>query len=140
MKTQKISKENIIILSIAIILSIGIIIFAVINTSSNNKVSDISTSTSNSVSYDKFAQCLASKGATMYGAAWCPHCQEQKAAFGTSFKYIKYVECPDNTQLCIDKGIQGYPTWIMGTTTITEGFDKNKTMKELSDATGCPLP
>ena len=76
----------------------------------------------------------------MYGAESCPHCIKQKAVFGDSFKFINYVECPDNTQLCINRGIQGYPTWLLGTTTIAEGFDKNKTMQELSDATGCELP
>ena len=62
---------------------------------------------------DAFAKCLTDKGWTMYGAVWCPHCQDQKKAFGDSFKYIKYVECPDNIQLCTDKGVNGYPTWIV---------------------------
>ncbi len=91
--------------------------------------------------YDVFAQCLTDKGAVMYGAAWCTHCKEQKEILGDSFKYIKYVECPDNTKICLDKGIEGYPTWLFGTSTKkVEGFDKNTTMQELSDATGCVLP
>jgi hypothetical protein len=126
------SKQNKIIIGSAVVLSVAIIIFAVIT---NNK-----SKNTNVVSYDKFAQCLTDKGAVMYGAAWCPHCQEQKAVFGDSFKFVKYVECPDNTQLCIDKGIQGYPTWLIGSSTKLEGFDKNKTMKDLSGATGCQLP
>ncbi len=32
--------------------------------------------------YDKFAQCLATKQAKMYGLYWCPHCIEQKEMFG----------------------------------------------------------
>ena len=131
MNEQKMSKGNKIIMGVAIVICAAIILFAVFY--NNNKTPNASGK------YDAFAECLAAKGATMYGAAWCPHCQEQKAVFGTSFKYINYVECPDNTQLCIDKGIQGYPTWLMGSTTIDEGFDSN-TMKKLSDATGCPLP
>lgn len=62
-----------------------------------------------------FAQCLTDKGFVMYGAAWCSHCQAQKALFGDSFKNIKYVECPDNINFCLDKGIKGYPTWIKET-------------------------
>ena len=62
---------------------------------------------------DAFAKCLTDKGWTMYGAVWCPHCKEQKDLFGTSFQYIKYVECPDNIQLCTDKWINGYPTWVV---------------------------
>ena len=126
------TKGNKIIISCAVILIIAIIIFAFTNSnkiSGNNKVG----------AYDTFAQCLTEKGATMYGAAWCPHCQEQKAVFGDSFKLIKYIECPDNIQICIDKGIQGYPTWLIGTSTKLEGFD-GKTMRELSDASGCFLP
>lgn len=65
--------------------------------------------------YDSFAQALKSGGATFYGAFWCPHCQEQKEEFGSSKKYLPYVECanPDNsqTQICKDKKIESYPTW-----------------------------
>ena len=60
---------------------------------------------------DAFAKCLTEKGLVMYGAEWCVHCKEQKALFGNSFQYVKYVECPDNTQLCVAEGINGYPTW-----------------------------
>src|SRR5471030_2574861 len=68
--------------------------------------------------YDVFAQCLKDKGATFYGAFWCPHCQAQKKEFGSSVKLLPYVECstPDasgQTQICIDKGITSYPTWIL---------------------------
>jgi len=130
------NKQNKIIMGAAVVIAIAIVIFAVMNTHSTG-----TTSYSNTPSkYDAFAQCLTKAGAVMYGAAWCPHCQEQKATFGNSFQYIKYVECPDNVQLCIDKGVQGYPTWIMGTSTkIYEGFDGN-TMKALAQATGCVLP
>ena len=124
-------KQSKIIVSCAVILSITIIAFAFVNTAAKNKIPGL---------YDTFAQCLTGKGAVMYGAEWCAHCKAQKAVFGDSFKFIKYVECPDNTQLCIDKGVQGYPTWLIGTSTKLEGFDENKTMKELSDATECPLP
>jgi len=127
------SKQNKIIIGCAVVLSIAIIIVAIVNNPKNNVVNG------KPGLYDQFAQCLTDKGAVMYGAAWCSHCKEQKAAFGDSFKLIKYVECPDNTQLCIDRGIQGFPTWLIGTSTKIEGFD-SKTMKTLSDATGCLLP
>ena len=38
--------------------------------------------------YDDFAQCLTENDAKMYGAFWCPHCKEQKAMFGSSWKYV----------------------------------------------------
>ena len=61
---------------------------------------------------DAFAQCIAQKKLTMYGAAWCSHCKKEKANFGTSFQYIPYVECPENTQVCLDRGVNGYPNCI----------------------------
>ena len=61
----------------------------------------ISSRTQTRPGLDLFAQCLASKKITMYGAVWCPHCQKQKAEFGASFKYVPYVECPDNEKLCM---------------------------------------
>ncbi|NVO03962.1 MAG: hypothetical protein HXX09_14800 [Bacteroidetes bacterium] len=64
---------------------------------------------------DQFAQALSQK-AKFYGAFWCTHCQAQKAEFGSSKKYLPYVECsnPDNTQtqICKDNKIEGYPTWM----------------------------
>ena len=92
--------------------------------------------------YDAFAQCLTSSGAKMYGAFWCPHCKDQKAEFGTSWKYANYVECstPDGqaqTQACIDAGVQTYPTWEFKNGSRNEGV---LTLEQLSKATNCPLP
>lgn len=61
---------------------------------------------------DSFAQCLAEKEAVMYGADWCPHCQNEKRVFGGAFQFIPYVECPDDPQKCLAAGIEAYPTWI----------------------------
>ncbi len=64
---------------------------------------------------DGFAQALKTEGAEFYGAFWCPHCQEQKELFGSSKQYLPYIECSttnkDQTQICKDKKIEGYPTW-----------------------------
>lgn len=87
--------------------------------------------------YDDFAKCVASKNLTMYGAVWCAHCANEKKAFGTSFKYIKYVECPDNIKLCTDLGINGYPTWIDGAGKKYEG---EQGLVGLAKITGCVLP
>ena len=86
--------------------------------------------------FDDFAKCLLSKNITMYGADWCSYCQSEKAAFEGSFKYVPYVECPDNPQLCLDKGIEGYPTWIFpdGKKLVGE-----QGLKKLSQESGCVL-
>lgn len=101
--------------------------------------------------YDEFAMCLKDKGATFYGAFWCPHCQSQKAQFGKSSSKLPYVECsmPDGqtqTQACIDAGIKTYPTWefaMVGTTTATttrERFEGQQDLEKLAEKTGCVLP
>lgn len=92
--------------------------------------------------YDELAQCLKDKGAVFYGAFWCPHCQEQKRFFGNSAELLPYVECsnPDGktqTQICIDKQIQSYPTW--------EFPDGSRLMGEqqpadLASKVGCAMP
>jgi hypothetical protein len=124
------NKQNKTIVGGAVFLVILVIIFAVLNGGSNVP----------SGKYDAFAKCLADRGAVMYGAEWCGHCKENKAAFGDSFKFINYVECPDNTQVCTDNGIQSFPTWLVGTSTRIVGFEKDKTMQELASSTGCELP
>ena len=93
--------------------------------------------------YDGFAQCLGQKGATFYGAFWCPRCQEQKAMFGTqSAKLLPYVECslPDGktrTQACIEKQIESYPTWIFADGSRETGVAP---LADLAEKTGCELP
>lgn len=85
---------------------------------------------------DVFAQCLAEKNITMYGADWCSHCQSEKKAFGDSFRFVPYVECPDNPQKCLAAGINGYPTWEFPGGKKLEG---EQGLEKLSQESGCPL-
>ncbi|MEK7589210.1 MAG: hypothetical protein AAB479_01080 [Patescibacteria group bacterium] len=108
---------------------------------------------------DAFAQCLAEKGITMYGADWCPHCQNEKKAFGDSFRLVPYVECPDDPQKCLAAGINGYPTWVFPASSArldpaslasrraerAGGLDGKKLegeqgLEKLSQESGCILP
>ncbi len=98
--------------------------------------------TSNGRQLEPFASCLTEKGAVMYGAFWCAHCQEQKKLFGDSFQYINYVECslPDGktqTELCLKKNISGYPTWEFEDSRRVEG---SMDLETLAQRTGCSLP
>ncbi|MDP3799878.1 MAG: hypothetical protein Q8Q90_00440 [bacterium] len=91
--------------------------------------------------YDSFATCIKDSGATFYGAFWCPHCQNQKKLFGKSERLLPYVECSlpsgqGQTQNCIDKKIEGYPTWeFKDGTRATDVF----TLQELAEKTSCTL-
>jgi hypothetical protein len=94
--------------------------------------------------HDAFARCLSTRGVKMYGAWWCPHCQEQKEKFDASFEYAPYVECGVKgdihgvAQICKDEGIKHYPTWQFPPT--GERVERIFTLEELSDRTGCALP
>lgn len=90
--------------------------------------------------YDSFAQCLTEKNVVMYGAFWCPHCANQKKLFGKSFQYVTYVECDPqgkNSQpdLCLQKGVQSYPTWEINGT-IESG---EMPLNVLAEKSGCAL-
>ena len=94
--------------------------------------------------YDGFAQCLKDRGVKMYGAWWCPHCQDQKSKFGASFKLVDYTECgvqgdtSARTQVCKDAEIKHYPTWQFPPT--GERVERVFELEELSERSSCPLP
>lgn len=61
---------------------------------------------------------LARTHAVMYGAYWCPHCQEQKAMFGAAAAALPYVECDPKgagarPALCERAGVKVFPTWVI---------------------------
>ena len=91
--------------------------------------------------YDDFAKCLTEKGVKMYGAYWCPHCQDQKKEFGRSWKKVNYIECslPNNAGQnaeCDTAGIQNYPTWEFAD---GERMKSVLPLTQLSQLSGCPL-
>jgi hypothetical protein len=90
---------------------------------------------------DAFAKCLTAKQAKMYGAFWCPHCEEQKEKFGSSFQYAPYVECGIKGSkgiepVCTEAGIKRFPTWIFADGTRVEGEHE---LEFLGEQTGCSL-
>lgn len=86
---------------------------------------------------DIFAKCVAQNEFTMYGAVSCSHCLNEKNSFGSSFKYVPYVECLDNIKLCQAKDIVGFPTWIDKNGKKYEG---EQGLTNISRITGCALP
>ena len=85
---------------------------------------------------NQFAQCLSEKGVVMYGADWCPRCQNEKKAFGNSFQYVNYVECPKEPQKCLALGVDGYPTWIFSDGKRLVG---EQGLEKLAGESGCAL-
>jgi hypothetical protein len=120
-----------IILGVAVVL-IGLFVFFRMT---GNAVSDPGM-------YEDFAQCVTNSGAAMYGAYWCPHCQDQKEMFGSSWGLINYVECDPRgdgarPELCEQNGITGYPTWIFGNGERASG---TLPLSTIASRTGCYLP
>ncbi len=125
-----------------ILITIGIAFFVVGGMFFLNNVSTRENDVNQSSSLDNFAKCLTASGAKFYGAEWCPHCQNQKKAFGTAVEFIPYVECalPERgkqAKECEDAKVESYPTWIFadGERVIGEvSFDV------LGEHTGCDVP
>lgn len=93
---------------------------------------------SSNVDTEALAKCLTASGAKMYGAYWCPHCQDQKTEFGTAVEYLPYVECdvkgPNaQVQACNDAGITGYPTWIIN----GKKYQGAQSLDKLKELAGC---
>lgn len=87
-------------------------------------------------SLDDFAKCLTEKGVIFYGNYNCPHCQNEKKAFGAAFKFIRYIECTENPQICVSAGIEKVPTWIFPDGKRLVGAQG---IKNLSKESGCPI-
>ncbi|MSS74525.1 hypothetical protein EXS72_02705 [Candidatus Pacearchaeota archaeon] len=93
-------------------------------------------------SIDNFAKCITEKGTLMYGTFWCPKCAKQKKIFGSSFKFINYVECDargenEQSQLCIEKKVEKFPDWqFPDESRLVEVLS----LENLATRTGCPVP
>ena len=85
--------------------------------------------------YDDFAKCLTEKGAIMYGNDFCSYTIQQRNGFGKSQKYLNYVKCIDNEDLCNSKQVKITPTWEINGQIYqgVQGFEK------LSALTGCEV-
>lgn len=128
-KTFMRNRKTLVIVVIFVVLGIGLLLYSRHSQIPQGK-------------YDTFAQCLKNKGATFYGAFWCPHCQNQKSMFGSSVDLLPYVECstPDGQgqlQTCKDKNVTGYPTWVFPDGSRQSG---EVSLEQLAQKTGCELP
>ena len=84
------------------------------------------------------AKHLTEQGVVKYSAYWCPNCLYQSELFGKqAYEELNVVECArdgknSQTQLCIDKKIEGFPSWEINGKIIIGA----KTLKDLSELTG----
>ncbi|MBO8232004.1 hypothetical protein CU311_04920 [Prochlorococcus marinus str. MU1402] len=86
----------------------------------------------------ELAKYLNKNGVVKYSAYWCPNCLNQSELFGKqAYNELNVVECArdginSKTQICIDKKIQGFPTWEINGKLILGVLS----LKELSKLTG----
>lgn len=86
----------------------------------------------------QLVEYLAANQIEFYGAYWCDHCQKQKSLFGaTAAAKLLYVECAadgenSQRQLCKDKNIQMFPTWVIR----GKYFTGTKDLKEIATLAG----
>ena len=83
--------------------------------------------------YDGFARCLKEKGAVIYGDDFCEFTKRQMGMFGSSFGYLNYVKCAENSALCESKGVSVTPTWEVGGSM----YSGVQTFEKLSEVSGC---
>ena len=94
-----------------------------------------SNSTKESIALAKY---LKNNGVVKYSAYWCPNCLDQSELFGKeAYKELNVVECArdgknSQTKLCIDKKIEGFPSWEINGNIII-GVQP---LKELAELTG----
>ena len=101
----------------------------------HNELIVTSESSKETVSLAKY---LKDNGVVKYSAYWCPNCLNQSELFGKqAYKELNVVECArdgknSQTQLCIEKKIQGFPSWEINGKIIIGVL----TLEELSELTG----
>jgi hypothetical protein len=89
------------------------------------------------IKLEEFNTCLADNGMVIYGANWCGYTSQVVELLG-GFNAIApvYIECTENQALCAEEGIQGYPTLRLN----GGAYQGARTLKDFSQATGCPVP
>lgn len=93
--------------------------------------------------HTQVAKCITESGVNMYGSFRCGVCAKTRAMFGDSFEHINEIECHPQgenpqTELCLEKEIEGTPTWILEPNGVEEkrytGF---LSIEELQEFSGC---
>ena len=80
-------------------------------------------------------------GAKFYGSYWCNHCKQQKSLFGAvAAAKLPYIECAKDgkksqRQLCKEKRIALFPTWIINGKIFPGTYDLQK-IAQMSDYLG----
>ncbi len=92
-----------------------------------------------------FAQCLVDTKATLYSIDYCPHCERQQELFGDkAWKILQpnVIDCGyllgvlngEQAQICNDRKIFSYPSWVFGDGKKVTGY---LDFEQLEEYSGC---
>ena len=79
----------------------------------------------------KLAKCLSSKGAELYCSIYSVDCENQMSFFGSASKFVQYVECGKNMELC--RNIREVPAWYVN----KSPYYGLRNVSELRELSGC---
>lgn len=85
--------------------------------------------------YDEFAKCLNEKQVVIYGNDFCQYTTRELNFFGNSDKYLNYVKCIENKEICDSKGVKITPTWEIN----GKMYEGVQSLEKLSELSGCKL-
>ena len=85
--------------------------------------------------YDDFTKCLTEKGAVVYGNDYCQYTAKQLNYFDKSKKYLNYVKCSEDKELCDSKGVKVTPTWEIN----GKMYEQVQNFEKLSELSGCKI-
>lgn len=80
----------------------------------------------------EIAKCIGEKS-TLYIQVGCSACKYQEEMFEENYQYLNTIDCFYDTQTCIDKEIQGTPTWEIN----GKKYLGAKSIDKLKELTGC---
>eukprot|EP00547_Thalassionema_nitzschioides_P001752 CAMPEP_0194216712 /NCGR_PEP_ID=MMETSP0156-20130528/19533_1 /TAXON_ID=33649 /ORGANISM="Thalassionema nitzschioides, Strain L26-B" /LENGTH=197 /DNA_ID=CAMNT_0038945543 /DNA_START=113 /DNA_END=706 /DNA_ORIENTATION=+ len=90
----------------------------------------------------QLAKYLNENGVAVYETYWCPHSARQRELFGKqAWSILKHVECSPQGYLgqplmCQKEGIDGYPTWKLGSKKNSELLGGERPLSVLAEASG----
>ena len=83
-----------------------------------------------------FVSCLKNNGFMIYGADWCPYCNDLVAMLGgKEIADSIYVECTEEPTICEEKEIAGYPTILIN----NEFYSGARSLEAFAQKTGCNI-
>ena len=81
-----------------------------------------------------FVNCLQDNGVVIYGADWCPYCQQLVSSLGgKEIVGSMYVNCEEQENLCQEKEIGSYPTILIN----DQKYEKSRSFEAFAQETGC---